>query len=443
MRIAILSAYDHGGGGSIAALRLHRGLLAEGADSHMIVQSARSDATGVEAPSGKFARFLAQLRPDLDQLALHAYPHREGFFSPGVLWDDVVKRVDAIRPDIVHVHWINGGFMRPESLRRLRYPLVWTMHDLWALTGGCHYDDGCGRFRTQCGTCPALGSSKANDLAARGQRRKAWAYSRLDLTAVAPSEWMADCIEQSTLLGEYPVEVIANPIDLNRFKPYDRHFARSVFGLPADAKVILFGAANATSDPRKGFAYLQQALRQFSATTTQPVLLVVFGATSGPGAEAFGLPTRYVGRLGDEVALALLYSACDVFVAPSLQDNLPNTIAEALACGLPTVAFKVGGIPDLVLDEVNGRLCAPGEALALADGIAWVLADEDRRAGLARAARAQAQSLIDAHLRCHDHLSLYARILARRSMDERSGARADYDGMAGTARIDPTPGSSH
>lgn len=413
MRVVMLSAYDHSGGGSIAALRLHRALRAIGVESFMLVQGASSGEDGVLPPASRAGRLAALLRPDLDQIAVRGYPRR-GLFSPAWLPDRVLARVHALRPDVVNVHWINGGFLRPESLRRLQVPLVWTMHDMWAFTGGCHYDEACGRYRTQCGNCPVLGSRRAADLAARGQWRKRRAYAGLDLSIVAPSSWMAQCVTASALLGAFPVSVLANALDLARFRPLDARLARRAFDLPEDARIVLFGAASA-SDARKGFVLLQQALRMLPAHLpdgAREVLLVVFGAWSGEEEAQFGIRTRHVGRLRDEVSMALLYNAADVFVVPSLQDNLPNTLAEALACGTPCVGFGVGGIPDLIEHKGNGYLSRAFEPEDLARGIAWVL-DPQVQPGLRIAARATAQRRLEAEAVAHAHLRLFEEVRAR------------------------------
>jgi glycosyltransferase involved in cell wall biosynthesis len=208
------------------------------------------------------------------------------------------------------------------------------------------------------------------------------------MTVIAPSRWMATLARESALLRRCRIETIPNGIDTAVFKPIDRRIAREILNLPLDRRLVLFGAMRATSDRRKGFEYLKAALDRIAVGPLRHVVeLVVFGATAPRSPERFGLKTHYVGQINDEVALALLYASADAFVAPSRQDNLPNTVMEALACGTPCVAFRVGGLPDMIVDRENGYLAEPFVADDLAAGIIWLLEDEDRALRLSTNAR--------------------------------------------------------
>ncbi|MEK7167443.1 MAG: glycosyltransferase, partial [Patescibacteria group bacterium] len=193
-------------------------------------------------------------------------------------------------------------------------------------------------------------------------------WKNLDLTLVSLSRWLAQKAGESRLFSQRRIEVIPNSLDTDIYKPLDKDFSRQLFNLPKDKKIILFGAANATSNPRKGFAQLREAL---SLLSKNDLLLAVFG--SGDSSLDFGLPVRYFGNLKDDYSLAALYSSADAMVVPSLQDNLPNTVLESMACGTPVVGFNVGGIPDLIDHRVNGYLAKPGDPKDLAQGIAWVI----------------------------------------------------------------------
>ncbi|MGI0492177.1 glycosyltransferase family 4 protein [Alkalinema pantanalense CENA528] len=379
MKPLLLSTYDITGGAARAAYRLHQGLQEIGLESQMLVQNKASDDRSVIAPRSKLQKTIAFLRPGIDGLPLNFYRQRQiDRYSPAWLPEPLTQQIAALQPDIVNLHWMGSGFLRLETLRKLRQPIVWTMHDMWAFTGGCHYSDGCDRYEQTCGACPKLNSQKPRDLSRWIWRRKQRAWQRLNLTIVTPSCWLAQCAAQSSLLKPYRVEIIPYGLDLQRYRPYDRDddraMVRKILNLPLDVPLILFGAADATRDRRKGFHVLQAALQSLSQQSwPQRPELVIFGASQPEVPPDLGFPTHYLGTLGDEISLSLAYAAADVFVAPSLEDNLPNTVLEALACGTPCVAFKIGGMPDMIIPGETGYLAQPYRVQDLAQGIRWVL----------------------------------------------------------------------
>jgi glycosyltransferase involved in cell wall biosynthesis len=279
---------------------------------------------------------------------------------------------------------------------------------MWPFTGGCHYPSDCERYKRSCGECPQLGSKSENDLSRWTWRRKARLWKNLELTFVAPSRWMKTRIQHSSLFRNKTVEVIPNGIDTNRFRPLDRKMARSCLNFPKKKHLILFGALNATSDRRKGFQYLTPCLQQLSQTkTSSEAELIVFGASKPTNPPDFGFKTTYMGRLQDEISISMVYAACDVFIAPSLEDNLPNTVMEAMACGTPCVAFNIGGIPEMVDHLKNGYLAAPRDPDDLARGISWVLEDKNRRISLGKEAREKVEKEYDLSRVAMQMASLY------------------------------------
>lgn len=212
------------------------------------------------------------------------------------------------------------------------------------------------------------------------------------MTIVTPSRWLAEIARSSSLLSEFRIEVIPYGLDLNVFRPVEKNEARDLLGLPEDSKIVLFGAVTSTSDKRKGFAFLSEALNILKdKPVSENLQLVVFGA-SGPGnVENPHLPVIYLGTLNDDLSLSLLYSAADIFVAPSIQDNLPNTVMEAAACGTPSVAFDIGGMPDLIKHMETGFLVKEMTSAGLAEGIEWVFGEKDRSFNLGSAARERAE----------------------------------------------------
>ena len=409
MKSLLINTSDISGGAARAAYRIHKGLQGIGMDSKMLVQTKLSDDRTVIAPGTKFKKGLALLRPTLDSAAKKIFTGgSKTIFSPAWLpFSDIPSRIKSISPDIVHFHWICGGMLRIEELRQIKKPIIWTLHDMWAFTGGCHYSDGCVQFQQSCGNCPQLNRNSKNDLSWSILRRKKKACAGLDITIITPSNWLAECAKESSLFGRHRVEVIHNGLDLNLFKPISKKTAREIWYLPINKKLILFGAMSATSDHKKGFDLLYDGIKQLTSKGSDKAELVVFGAGEPESPPDFGLPVHYLGLLHDDVSLALLYSAADVMVTPSRQDNLPNTVVESLACGTPVVAFDIGGIPDMLNHQINGYLAKPFDTSDLAAGINWVLSDENRHKELCINAREKAVGSFDIKKVARQYAELY------------------------------------
>ena len=284
------------------------------------------------------------------------------------------------------------------------------MHDMWPFTGGCHYDEGCGRYRQSCGRCPQLGSNRERDLSRWVWNQKSRNWRKIPMTIVAPSRWIAECARQSSLFGAMRVEHIPNGIDTDIYQPLDKAKARSRFDLPPDSMLILFGAAAIGRDTRKGLQLLPAAIEQIAARLAR-CTLVTFGSVGQDALPSFPIPARHIGEIHGEAELAALYAAADVFVAPSLQDNLPNTVMEALACGTPCVAFNIGGMPDMIEHMRNGYLARPFESGDLAEGIAWVIESPERRRELSESARRKIEQEFTLPLQAQRYRALYAEIL--------------------------------
>lgn len=373
MKILIVNTHDIQGGAARAANRLHKGLLAHGIDSQMLVQTKSSQDFRVLAPQTKLDKVKAKVRPYLDRIGLNKYKNRtQTLFSKGIGGDgSLVERINALKPDIVHLHWINEGFLSINDIARIKAPIVWSLHDMWPFTGGCHYDEWCGAFVKGCGSCKVLGSDKANDLSSKVFRLKQKAYAKANITVVGLSNWLAEEARKSKLFADKKIVNLPNPIDPKEFGLIDKDFARRLFGLPADKKLILFGAMGATADPRKGFSQLASALQQLSSDYE----LVVFGSETPQTPQGFRQKAHYLGMLNDNVSLKALYNAADVMVVPSLQENLSNAIMESLACGTPVVAFDIGGNGDLITHQQNGYLAQPFDIVDFAKGIEQQLSE--------------------------------------------------------------------
>lgn len=409
MKSLLLSTYDIQGGAARAAYRLHQGLQTIGVDSQILTANQTSDDPQVIGSRSKLEKTIAFLRPGIDSLPLARYRQRTGDrYSLAWLPETRVQQIDGLKPDIVNLHWIGSGFFRLESLKKIKQPIVWTIHDMWAFTGGCHYTDGCDRYLNQCGACPQLGSRSKGDLSHWNWKRRGRVFKQLDLTIVAPSQWLTDCAKQSPLLCDHRIETIPYGLDLTTYQPYEKTRVRSLLKLPQDKPLILFGASDATSDRRKGFHLLAKALQQLRLMEWEILPeIVIFGASHGQ--LDCGFPVHYLGVLQDDLTLALAYSAADVFVAPSIQDNLPNTVLESIACGTPAVAFAIGGMPDLIESGQTGYLAQPFDTADLAKGIQWVLTTSEP---LGHKARQRAEQRFGLKRQAETYQNLFESLLA-------------------------------
>jgi glycosyltransferase involved in cell wall biosynthesis len=388
MRVVIVSYSDLSGGAARGAYRLHECLRATGIDSRMLVQRKVSHDENVVECRGAMSwlapRLARWLRVRGEFLPLRFYPNRRRSMVFTTAWmpSRIAEAINEMQPDVVHFHWIGWGMLRFEDLPKINAPIVWTLHDMWAFTGGCHYDQGCGKYEEQCGACPMLGSRREYDLSRWIWNRKRRILDKVaSLTVIGLSRWLADCAARSSLFADRSVVNLPNPLDTTFFRPIDRIAARRRHGLPLDKKLVLFGATDSTGDPRKGFDKLVAAL---SRLDPQEAELVVFGARQG----LEGLPSRthaLVHFIPDS-ELVELYAAADVMVVPSLQENLAATIMEPLACGTPVVAFAIGGNVDMIDHGVNGFLARPFDVEDLASSINATLHHPDPES-LRRAAR--------------------------------------------------------
>jgi glycosyltransferase involved in cell wall biosynthesis len=401
---------DIDGGAARAAYRLHQGLQAIAIPSQMLVQSKFSADNTVMVQKSAIAKLGARF----DGLPLKLYRHRDRtMFSPQWFPDVVASKVAQLNPDLISLHWVCNGYLQIESLAKFNKPLVWTLHDMWPFTGGCHYTQECDRYTNACGTCPQLKSNRNWDVSRWTWQRKARTYKNLNLTIVAPSFWLAECAKASSLFKDLRVEVIPHGLNIEIYKPIEQQVARKLLNLPQDKQLVLFGAARgAVGDSRKGFHLLHAALQNLSQSGWQDrIELVVFGASQSDRAIDLGFKAHYLGRFHDDISLALVYSAADVMVVPSIQEAFGQTASESLACGTPAVAFNATGLKDIVVHQQNGYLARPFEMEDLAQGIAWVLEDRDRHQKLRYHARQTAEKEFTPELQAHRYLSLFTEIL--------------------------------
>lgn len=418
MRVVHLSTSDKQGGAARGAYRIHTGLCESGHDSRMLVRYRKSDDPTVkrfEPPMDLLNRLRRRIRRECIQCAFNRYRESrpegyELFSDDRSEYGDTL--LDQIPPsDVVNLHWV-AGFLDYESFFSSvpqRTPVVWRLSDMNAFTGGCHYDAGCDKYNAGCGACPQLGSADEEDLSRQIWERKHSIFERVEpdhVRFVAQSRWMKKEITNSTLLREFPVVLIPNGLDITAFAPRDQGVAREALGIPQIAKVALF-VAQSVSNERKGFRLLGRAMADLQRLSD--VFLLSLGGGK-PTIDA-SISQLHLGHVSNDRLLSLVYSAADLFVVPSLQDNLPNTVLESLACGTPVVGFDVGGIPDMVRPGVTGLLAPVGDVDALRDAIVELLRDPASRGEMSENCRRIAVEKYALEVQAQRYVELYGEML--------------------------------
>ena len=421
MRVLIVNTSERTGGAAIAANRLLRALNHNGVEAQMLVRDRNTNSSDVLniPPSWRLkAKFLWER----GVIWLVNGLSRENIFQVDIAnaGTDITKMEVFQKADVIHLHWTNQGYLSLKDLDHILNsgkPVVVTMHDQWYFTGICHYSGDCDKYQSQCVKCPMLKNGGIGvDLAKRVFTRKQALYAGKNITFVGCSRWIADLASKSQLTQGHPVTNVPNAIDSNVFCPTSQVEARKRHGLPVDKKLLLFGAQRIT-DERKGFRYLAEAcdhIMKSHPTVAKDLEVVVLGGDAQRVASALPFPVHVVNYLSEEKDIALLYSAVDLFVTPSLQDNLPNTIVEAMACGTPCIGFHVGGIPEMIDHQLNGYVATYRDSGDLAEGIAWAL-EQTRYSRLREQAREKAVATYGETTIAQRYLEVY-----RASLQEKS-----------------------
>jgi glycosyltransferase involved in cell wall biosynthesis len=384
MKVVHIINADTRGGAPKAAFAINQALNSIGIVSHLLVQRKFSRDESVFSINNNFIdKQKTNFRMLLDLIQMRLFTKTEkGRFSFGSIGTDISSHTLVLNADIIHLHWINEGYISLKSLFKLselKKPVVWTLHDMWAFTGGCHYSAGCLKYEKSCGNCPYLNSSSENDYSIKNWKEKDELYHKLNPTIVTPSNWMCSVAKKSSLLNQFSINVIPNPIDTSIYRPNEKSSSRKKLNLPENKTLILFGSLN-VKEERKGFKQLVNAIKEL--TKNNPGIkdkaeLLIYGTAAAEELKLLPLKVNSLGRITDEYTLVDCYNSADIFVAPSIEDNLPNTVMESLSCGIPVTAFNIGGMPDMIEHQKNGYLAKPFSVEDLAEGIFWCTNDKE------------------------------------------------------------------
>jgi glycosyltransferase involved in cell wall biosynthesis len=422
MKVTLINTSDAGGGAPAACMRLLKALEQKQVDVRMLVNQKITSEDHVTSISDSF---IGRLRSKINLLSerlpfiwFRAKNRSVRFaFSTAGCGTDVSQLPVIVNADILHLHWTNFGFLSLDNLEQLFQsgkPVVWTLHDMWAFTGGCHYAGDCDHFVNQCGNCWMLKGADEQDLSHSGWHHKLEMYKAAkNVVFVTCSTWLADVAKTSSLLKNFRIEAIPNPIDTEIFSPKDRDEARTKWNIDPSQKIILFGAANIL-DRRKGIGYLVAALNELKEkyTDLDNAGIVIFGKNKSFDINLLPYKVYEMNIINSQLEMAELYNLADVYVTPAIEDNLPNTVMEALACGTPVVAFNTGGIPDMVDHLQNGYLAEFKSAADFAAGINYILTSSQKNE-LAANARKKVLDNFTNDIVAEKYLDVYKSILTK------------------------------
>ena len=406
MRVLIVNTSERAGGAAVAANRLMDALNNHGVKAKMLVREKETDSLTVVGLTG---RWCQQWHFLWERLVIFCHLHfsRKHLFEIDIANSgaDITGLPEFKEADVIHLHWINQGMLSLNNIRKILRsgkPVVWTMHDMWPATAICHLTLGCNQFEKACHHCKYLpGGGSSNDLSARMWRRKQRMLNGQSVIYIACSRWLESEAVKSGLLKGQKVTNIPNPIDVYKYhKVEDKTVVRKRVGLPEDRQLILFVSQRVTNR-NKGMDFLAEACNLLAAQYPEMKQNTGIAILGGHAEEVSGLlpfETFPMGYISDEKRIVDIYNAVDVFVLPSLSENLPNTIMEAMACGVPCVGFKVGGIPEEIDHQKNGYVAAYRDAQDLARGIHWILQEADydslSKAAVAKVSRCYSQQSV-------------------------------------------------
>ena len=381
MQITVVSKNDIKGGAAIAALRLHKAFRKYSSKlkihSKMRVIFKRSDFEEVYGEKSYFLKKRIEINNKLERIIQKLQStSNSNYHSISFLPSGIHKKLNKSSSQILNIHWVQGGMLSIEEIAKIKKPCVWTLHDTWAFSGAEHYPNGIDDFRFKDGykkgNKPFTHSRIDLDRWCWERKRDKW---KTPFHIVCPSKWLADNAKESSLMRDWPIRTIPNPLDTNIFKPCEKHLARKIFNLPISKPLLLFAGANGAKEKRKGWHILERSLEKLKHLN--PDIEVVILGQSEPLKKKFGdLQIHYIDFQTNEKAISLLYSGVDVVVIPSIIDNLPQIGTEAQSCGTPVAAFNCSGMPDIVKNKETGYLADPYDFDELAYGINWIISDK-------------------------------------------------------------------
>ena len=415
MRVLIINTAERIGGAAIAANRLMEALRNNGIKAKMLVRDKQTDQVSVVALKKSWRKIWQFAWERIVIWGANGFK-KHNLFAVDIAntGTNITTLPEFRQADVIHLHWINQGMLSLNDIQKIiesGKPIVWTLHDMWPFTGICHYAGSCDKYTSQCQNCELLQKPHKKDLSYQVFRKKAKIYNHSQITFVACSHWLENMARQSALINGQTITSIPNAINTNLFMPRPKKFAREKLHLPADKKLLLFGSMKIT-DKRKGIDYLVKACNLIAKEDphlSSQLGVVVLGSHAEQCESLFPFPIYSMNYVSSEKELVDIYNAVDLYVTPSLQDNLPNTIVEAMACGIPCVGFQIGGIPQMIDHLHNGYVAHYKSAEDLANGIRWTLTEGDYQT-LSEAAKRKAVGTYSETIVANQYIKIYNKV---------------------------------
>ncbi len=408
MKVLHINQSDIDGGAAIAGYRLHQSLLTQGIESRQLVGYKKTNSKLVaQVPRSRhLERHIERITYRLGLNYLH---HQT---TNNIHTHDFYRQADILNFHNLHTGYFN--YLAIDDLTAHK-PAVLTLHDMWSFTGHCAYSYSCTKWQTGCGKCPDLGiyPGVQRDNTAIEWKLKNWVYSRSNLTIVAPSRWLVEQAEAS-MLKRFPIHHIPYGIDTTIYQPLDKTHCRAVLNLPQDKQILLFGAAN-LADIRKGSDLIHKALVNLPQPLKDNILIVTLGGSGEALSEAIGIPSLSLGYVASDRLKAIIFSAADLFILPTRADNLPLVLQESMACGTPMIAFKIGGVPDLVRPGITGYLASPEDPKDFRHGIIQLLENNNLREKMGENCRSIALAEYSLEQQRDRYIHLYQSLLGESS----------------------------
>lgn len=429
LKVAIFSTEDIHGGAARASARLGYGLLKDNrVDLTYYVKNKKEDV-----PTTKFLESNDNMLIDVEQMVQHHYINTNRtdlsntFFS--FSYNGVkLKNLDSY--DILNLHWIEKFISLDNlyELSRVNKPIVWTLHDMKPFTGGCHYSSNCNDFMKNCEECSQLVNDSQN-LTSSVLNIKHKIFKDANITIVSPSVWLAEEAKKSLLFKNKRVEVIPNGVDSAVFKPMNKVLAKKELGIGENTIVLTFGVMN-HAEKRKGFSELIDVIKLLKEKIKNLNVIALFFGTSCD--VDFPIPVVNIGAVCDDKKLSIIYSAADIFILPSLEDNLPNTILESLSCETPVVAFDTGGAKDIINDN-NGKIVPKGDVQSLSDEIYNLIIHKDLREQKGKNGRKLIVSKYQLNHQADAYIKLFQELKNKKFdyVENKLDINSNFDGLVG------------
>lgn len=407
MKILQVSESDNIGGAAIAASKLNCLLNKNHIDSKLLVNRKKTNDFNIISPFSFFDKIYAKILP---HLLIKYNKWRFGTTKLTISKDKsslfFLRMINNKKFDIIHLHWVNNGFVGLDDLNLITKPIVWTLHDNWLFTAGCHSTQGCKQFVDNCNNCPHI-AHKQHQINLDKQfviKNRKLLDLKKKINIIVPSKWMLASAKESKILNGFNITLIPNFIDVDLFIPKDRDICKQYFNLELKKKYILFGATDPINDSNKGYDYIKE---MDSRGVLDGFTLIIFGKIANSSDVDLNIDFILMDTIYDKKKLALLYNVAELIIMPSIHESFGQVAAEGMACGIPVLCFNTTGLKDIVDHKKNGYLAILKDIDDLITGFNWIVSQK----GLGVFTRSKIENKFSKDIILKKHIELYQKIL--------------------------------